>query len=362
MKKFLSIVLVLILCPAAGMAEGDEGIVYTDAAQLGILGKIHKLTPNPYHRVDTVAYKGFDTAENRQVRCSAGLCVAFTSNAGRIWIRAAYGYRNYGNNTMGIALRGYDLYVKRDGKWLWAASGCPNLKSEDTPFELIGNMDGSEKEFLLYLPIYSELRKLEIGIDEGASVKASGNPFRHRVGVFGSSFTQGISTTRAGMSWPSQLGRFTGFEMLNLGCSGHCMMQQYFADVLCDAEVDAFIFDTFSNPSAELISERLFPFIEKIRKAHPGVPMIFMQTIYRERRNFNCKVDSFERKKMETASALMEEACRKYKDVYFIKANATSEDHETSVDGIHPTDEGYTLWADSIKNPILEILSKYGIR
>ena len=36
--------------------------------------------------------------------------------------------------------------------------------------------------------------------------------------------------------------------------------------------------------------------------------------------------------------------------------------HSTSVDGIHPSDYGYTLWAQSIRKPILKILKKYGIR
>jgi lysophospholipase L1-like esterase len=36
--------------------------------------------------------------------------------------------------------------------------------------------------------------------------------------------------------------------------------------------------------------------------------------------------------------------------------------HSTSVDGIHPSDYGYTLWAKSVKKPLLKILAKYGIR
>ena len=56
------------------------------------------------------------------------------------------------------------------------------------------------------------------------------------------------------------------------------------------------------------------------------------------------------------------EAVKKYDDVYFIQTNATDAMHSTSVDGIHPSDYGYTLWAQSIRKPILKILKKYGIR
>ena len=111
-----------------------------------------------------------------------------------------------------------------------------------------------------------------------------------------------------------------------------------------------------------MIEERLFPFIEQIQKAHPDIPLIFQQTIYRERRNYCTSLDKEEREKQEIAEKLMKEACRKYKNVYFIRPDATSALHETSVDGVHPGDYGYTLWAKSIEKPLLKILKKYGIK
>ena len=84
------------------------------------------------------------------------------------------------------------------------------------------------------------------------------------------------------MSWPMQFMRNTGIQIFSLGCSGNCKMQPYFADVLAAADVDAIIFDAFSNPDADMIRERIFPFIERLQKAHPDIPLIFIQTIYRE--------------------------------------------------------------------------------
>ena len=127
-------------------------------------------------------------------------------------------------------------------------------------------------------------------------------------------------------------------------------------------DADAFIFDSFSNPTAKEIKERLFPFIERLQKAHPGKPLIFQQTIDREYCAFNTDRAKSEAEKKEMAETLMAEAVKKYKDVYFIYPNATSPDHEASVDGIHPTNYGYTLWAKSIVPQVLEILAKYGIK
>ena len=361
--KRLTVILAMALIAISAGAQTPKNVkyAYTEASDLNLIGKIID-TPNPYHRVDTVRYKGFTKGENEQVRSSAGLAVLFKTNSSVISVLADYGYMNRATNTMGISLRGYDLYIKKDGEWLYAASKAAGNGKEEDNLVIIKDMDGSMKECMLYLPIFSEEYSVKIGVQEGAVLESIESPFRHRIGIFGSSYTQGISTSRPGMSYPMQLMRMTGLQLLSLGCSGNCKMQPYFADVLCDADVDAFIFDCFSNPDAKMIEERLFPFIEKIQAAHPGKPLIFQQTIYRESRNFSLSAADKESKKQAMAEKLMKEAVKKYKDVYFIQTNATNEIHSTSVDGIHPSDYGYTLWAESIRKPIVKILKKYGIK
>ena len=164
------------------------------------------------------------------------------------------------------------------------------------------------------------------------------------------------------MTYPAIFSRRTGVQLLSLGCSGNCKLQDYFCDVLCAADVDAFIFDSFSNPSEEQIKERLFPFIEKLQKAHPGKPLIFQATIRRESRNFNLKSEKEEQSRMDLVEKMMKEACKKYPDVYFIHPNATADDNNASVDATHPDNYGYNLWARSIEKPVMKILKKYGIK
>ena len=233
---------------------------------------------------------------------------------------------------------------------------------------LIANMDGSEHDCLLYFPTYSEELSIKIGVEKGSGITAIENPFRHRIAIWGSSYTHGSSTSRAGRAYPAQFSRATGLQLLSLGCSGRCMLQDYFCDVLVDVDAEAFIFDTFSNPSAKLIRERLVPFIDRMIAAHPGKPLIFQQTIYREKRNFNTGEDEKEQAKIDMAEAIFKEikstpeGRKKYKDVYFIHPEACPPSHEASVDGIHPDNYGYTLWMQSIRKPIVKILRKYGIR
>ena len=69
-----------------------------------------------------------------------------------------------------------------------------------------------------------------------------------------------------------------------------------------------------------------------------------------------------EGRKIAMADSLMAIAVKKYKDVYYVKSNATSPGHDTTIDGTHPSDWGYFLWAESVCKPIVKILRKYGIK
>ncbi len=357
MKKFLFTAVILALSSLASSAQG--GFRFTEASSLNIIGKLFNDTPNPYHRVDTCRFKGFTKGENEQVRCSAGLAVLFSTNSSAVSVKSEYGYVNNGTNTMGIALRGYDLYIMRDGEWIYAASGAADSRRNTV---LIKDLPEGEKQCMLHLPIYSEMYSVLIGTDEDAWIKPLESPFRHRVAIFGSSYTQGISISRPGMSYPMQFMRNTGIQLLSLGCSGNCKLQPYFADVLAAADVDAIIFDAFSNPGPEMIRERLFPFIERIQESHPDIPLIFMKSIYRENRNFSTANDRSEQAKADAAEEMMAEAVRRYDNVYYVDSTDTGGCHDSTVDGNHPSDMGYKAWAESIEKPVMKILAGYGIR
>lgn len=364
MMKRTVFIIGLLLCAAMISAQTPKDVKFrfTEANDLTMTGRLFSDNPNPYHRVDTVRFKGFVGKENLQVRETSGMACMFTTNSSVISVKTEYGDLEFPTNTNGQSARGYDLYIKREGKWVFAASAVNGDRNLDRNLVLIKDMDSTEKECLLYFPLFSEVRSVKIGVDENSSIKALPSPFRHRVAIFGSSYTHGSSTSRSGMTYPAQFTRNTGIQLLSLGCSGNCKLQSYFADILCAVDADAFVFDSFSNPDAKMIEERLFPFIEKLQKAHPGKPLIFQQTIRRESRNFSLAKDAYEAEKIAMAEKLMKEAVKKYHDVYFIHPDASEPSHNASVDGVHPDNYGYTLWEQSIERQLVAILAKYGIK
>ena len=252
--------------------------------------------------------------------------------------------------------------IKRDGEWVFAGIARPGLGA-DHKATLVEHMDGTEKECLLYLPLFDEVKTLEIGVDAGARIEAAPNPFRHRIVVIGSSITHGTGLSRPGMAYPAQLERATGFEFVNLGASGQCKMEQFFAHVAAACEADAFLFDSFSNPSAQQIEERLEPFVATIRAAHPTTPLIFLQTEVRESRNFNDKIRKFEDDKRAASEAGMQRLLKQDKNIYFLNPGMPlGDDHDATVDGVHPSDLGHGRILEVIRPQIVNILKKHDIR
>lgn len=361
--KHLKLLFVLIAATtiSASWAQNAK-IKYVEATDLTLTGKIAP-TPQPYHRIDTARYPTLTPSESNLVRMSCGLTVFFKTDSRNITILTDYAKVGHYANMPDITVAGYDLYIKRNGDWLYAGSLAHKNNDGTQPLKLVADMDSSMKECMLCLPLFSELRSVRIGVDSQAVIEPLESPFRHRIVYFGSSFTHGASAGRAGMNYPMQIERHTGLYIMNLGVSGNSKLQPVFADILADADADAFVIDGFSNPTADLIEARLIPFIARIRETHPRTPLIFVQTIYREGCNFNLTIRQREQDKYDMARKMMKEAMKQFDDIYFIDIpNMTGTDHETSVDGTHPSDLGLYRWASALQPKLLKIFAKYGIK
>ena len=228
---------------------------------------------------------------------------------------------------------------------------------------IVEHMDRETRECMLYLPTWSELLTLEIGVDEDASVTPLASPYKHRVIVFGSSITHGASASRPGMAYPARMSRMTGIEFVNLGYSGNSMLQPEFARLLAETDADAFLFDAFSNPSAAMIRDRLDAFVATLVKAHPDKPLIFMQTHWHAAGNFNKVAAQFHRERIDTADRMMRRLAKQYDNVYFLDGEwYYGKDSEGTIDCDHGSDLGYDRMISERLPRIRKILRKYGIR
>lgn len=357
LESLRSLVLLLLLLPAAVLAQNAPR--YVDASTLTVIGKTMP-TPKLFQRVDTARYDLWQPVKNYSI-FSTGLAVVFRTDSRNIRARWKTGGYGLGHNMTAIARKGLDLYIERDGAWVYAGFGWPKGDNHDSP--LVEHMDEGEKLCLLYLPLWDQVLSLELGVDAGSRIEAAPNPFRHRIVVLGSSVTHGASAGRPGMTWTARLARETGLDFFNLGYSGHCKLQPEFARMLAETDADAFVLDAFSNPSAREIDERLDAFVATVRKAHPTVPLVFIQTEVRETGNFNLRARRFEEEKRAAAEAGVKRLMRTDKNIYFIDSKGMiGTDHLGTVDGSHPSDQGFMYMTRHLEPQLRKIFRKYGIR
>lgn len=329
-------------------------LVFTDAASLELIGQAFPL--KSYHRIDTTSYPDFPAAVKQLLTNSAGLVISFKTRSPRIAAKWCVTNRRQSNNITPIVNKGLDLYIKREGKWVFAGVGRPsNVCSE---YIMVENMDNSEKECLLYLPLYDEVKSLQIGVDSGYQVVRGINPFKKKVVIYGSSITQGASASRPGMAYPARLSREMGVNFINLGLSGNGKMEKEVADMLATIDADAFVLDCFANPSPEQIAQRTGYLVKAIRAKHPNAPIIIIQSVIRESGNFNQVVRERVRQQNENAYQEYQQLIKKgVKNLYLIKGdNLLGKDHEGTTDGVHPNDIGFDRMLQVIQPELTRIL------
>jgi len=358
---FLALVLCAVL-PALAAGREKPSLRYVDAATLNVIGHPKPVT-HPFMRVE-----GFDFGErgiNAKCRMSTGLAVVFRTDSRTLAARWKTEALSLGANGSAVMQKGLDLYIRRDGRWIFAASGRPDMRGEMCKHActLLSTMPEGEKECLLYLPLFSVVESLEIGVDADASLTGMENPFRHRIVVAGSSITHGAAAGRSGMCYVARLERMTGLYCMNFGFSGEFKLQPALAEYLAGVEADAFVFDAFSNPNAEQIHGRFAAFVARLRESHPDTPLVFLQTERRETRNFNLGTDRFEQARQDAAREEVFAAMKHDKRLYFIDSvDFLGDDSLGTTDGTHPNDLGFDRMARAIAPKLMKILRKYGIK
>jgi lysophospholipase L1-like esterase len=334
---------------------------YTLAEKLTIVGKATK-TENIYHRMDTNAYAGIPDRVKRLLANTAGLAVAFKSNSTAISVKWCTSRSKPVPYLTPIANKGLDLYVKNGDKWQFAGIGKDVTLCNDEV--IIDNMDNTEKEFLLYLPLYDVIRQIEIGVDKNSTINPIPNPFRHKVLIYGSSIVQGAGASRPGLAYPSKLSRLSGINFINLGLSGSAKMEPEVVDMVASIDADAYILDCVPNSNPQQIKERTAYLVNTVRKKHPKAPIIVMQSVIRERGYYDKKMGAHVKdQNLAIQNEVLKLLEKNVPNLYFI----TSEqmlgfDHEGSVDGTHPNDLGFDRMVNYIHPLIKDILSKHGIK
>ncbi len=358
MRTFFIGLMLFLAFSQSSSAGNDENIKYIDAGLLGIINNAQEPLKG-FARIDADKYPDLSDVVRKYYGYSTGLAVTFRTNSTTVTARWQTEEGDVGSNKTPIAEKGMDMYILRDGAWIFAGVARPSAGTDHKDV-ILKDMDTDMKECLLYLPLYDKVNSLEIGVDSTAVIESYVNPFKGKVVVLGSSITHGASASRPGLTYTARLERSLGIEMANLGVSGRFKLDRFFLPVIADIECDAFIIDAFSNPSAKQINSRLEKFVAGVRESHPDTPLIFLQTLVRETGNFDLARREYEADKRAAADSVMNIVMKKYDNVYFINPGMDiGKDHEGTVDGVHPNDMGFDRILKKLKPSISKILRKH---
>jgi hypothetical protein len=357
--KLLSVIS-LLLISVIGLAEPADSLKYIDAAVLPVIGKGFSDTQTRYerlpYRLENLTRKPvWGLSKN----CS-GLAVRFRTDSPVIAAKWEVTEDVFMNHFAMTGIKGLDLYSLKDGKWQFVNSARPAGKS--SAVKIIQNLPKEEMEYMLYLPLYDGLVKLEIGVSPGSEVKTpgvnspqTGNP----VVFYGTSITQGGCASRAGMSYPNILSRMLDREIVNLGFSGNGQLDFEIAEAMADIQASCFVIDCLPNVSVLQMNEKYAQFLKIIRQKHPLTPVILIENIHYPHMHFDRKVNSLVNEKNETLKRIFQQQKKSGdRNIYYVKADKLIGDNqEATVDGVHLTDLGFQNMAENLY-PVIRKHSK----
>jgi hypothetical protein len=294
---------------------------------------------------------------------TAGMLVRFATDATTLQARWVLIRSNLTMPIMAATgASGLDLYTKLpSGQWHWLAIGQPTAQSNQVV--LIKDLPRAERDYLLYLPLYNGLRSLEIGIPDDATL-AKPSAWGSRPGVrrpilfYGTSILQGASASRPGMVHSAILGRRFGFPTINLGFSGAGKMEPVMADLLAELDPSVYVLDCLPNLHAPEVTERVTPFVNRLRQAHPKTPIVLVEDRpYSDGFLVSNKKQANDENHAALRSSFAALKNARVRNLHYVPGDELlGSDGEGTVDSSHPNDLGFMRQADVLAKVLAPLL------
>jgi hypothetical protein len=351
-----------VIDPSKAAAEAGSDTLWYDLRLLDVEGRGWTETTAFYDRLPSRAEGIVREAVWNLSRNSAGLCVRFITDATTIQARWTLTSSKLEMPHMpATGVSGLDVYVKHEGRWRWLAVGFP--KEQTSRVSLVSGLPPGPREFLLYLPLYNGVSSVELGLPKEAKL-AKGDPYspghRKPIVFYGTSITQGGCASRPGMVHTAILQRRLEFPVVNLGFSGNGKMEPEMATLFAELDPAVYVLDCLPNMSAAEVTERVEPFVEVLRKAHPETPILIVE----DRSYTDSFLISAKRQRNTDSRAALSAALKRLTSTgtkhlaYLTGEELLGDDGEATVDSSHPTDLGFVRQADAFEKALMPLLPK----
>lgn len=344
---------------AKAKSNTPKELKYTDALQFRMINKGFENCFSPYGRIPASLQDSIRPDLWARGKCSAGLGIRFCTNSTTIGARYHLSQNFHMMHMADTGTKGTDLYVLDEkGHWHYLNTARPVLDSiQDKIY--VENLDGQEREYLLYLPLYDGIDWLEIGVDSTAFLqtgKIDSPKHDARIVFYGTSIMQGGCASRTGMAATNILQRELGMECINWGFSGEGKMDNCMAREMAKLEnIKAYVIDPVPNCTEQMCQDSTYNFIQILRKAHPETPIIMVEGPIFPYAPYDAAWKDY----LPAKNAAFRQHYERLKkenphNLYYVTGEGLNgENGEGTVDGRHLTDLGFHQYAEKLR-PILE--------
>ena len=277
---------------------------------------------------------------------ASGGVLRFRSNTSLVKIRVTVRLRDNNADIMTYGRSGFDLYV--DGVFRGISKlNFDKIKSLEYTFvsTLQKSSDGSMHDYQIYFPLYAEVLDFGIAFTSGADFEPP-TPFADErpIVIYGTSIEQGCCASRPGMAIGNQISRKLNLPVLDFGFAGSGRGEPAVAEQLAKIENPyMYVLSYDANVYPEDLEKTLQPFVEILRKAHPGTPIISVS-------HLRCP-----RQKPESEFARRAAAHQKVGTVFLDGSTILGPDYDDCyTDTIHPNDLGMKRFAEALAAKIEE--------
>ena len=298
-------------------------------------------------------------------RQTPGLSLRFVSNAPEMIVQYKLSATIPTRNTSAVAANSVDLYaIDSDGLWHWASSKSLIKDSvQHVFFQLLANDNFHKlgREYQLFLPLFSSIDDLKIGVPQGSLLKPLPVRAEKPIVVLGSSIVKGEAATRPGLAWTNILSRNLDRDVLNFSFGENGFLEKGLIEQINDTDARIYVIDgllDLANESIDSIklSRYIIDAVKIIRARHPLTPILCTEHAgYADgylQPNRQTYADLSNR---VLAAALNQLKGENITGIYMLTQKEINIQMDEMTDGAHPNDIGMMKYATVYEKKLREI-------
>lgn len=286
-------------------------------------------------------------------RHSAGGRVRFKTNSPYLAIKAKFDFIEKMPQESLTGSVGFDVYFENENNYFFK-NYLPPYEIEDE-YESVMDFPTNEwRAITLYLPSYSVLSELYIGVSENSEIKQPDHYLNDgRIVYYGSSITQGACASRPGNTYQNIISRRFNMDYINLGFSGNAKAEDAIANYISEMKMSLFVYDyDWNSPDIKHLQATHEKMFKTIRSKNPNLPIIVLSRP-------KCNLSAEEKCRLQIIENTYTNAVvNGDTNIHFIKgADLMSlAGDDGLVDSVHPNDLGFFSIAKVLGNKIEKVL------